>query len=175
MYICLKTEKQEVMASMLGRNVAVCALEEVSRNCCWGGYSWYSTGEDSGLDLFCPDDITIAAGETKIIDLGIKAEAFTLGGTGCVPPQPAAFYIYPRSSISKTPLRLANSVGIIDAGYRGNLMLALDNIKNVDYTIKSGQRLAQICSPDLKPITWCFTDELSKTARGKGGFGSTGQ
>ena len=49
------------------------------------------------------------------------------------------------------------------------------DVQNVDYTIKSGQRLAQICSPDLKPITWCFMDELSQTARGEGGFGSTGQ
>ena len=138
-----------------------------------------TTAPDSGLDLPCPESVTIGAGETKIIDLGVKAEAFMYRmshGISAPTKVPCAFYIYPRSSISKTPLRLANSVGIIDSGYRGNLMLALDNIKNVDYTIEAGQRLAQLCSPDLKPIRFSFTREkLSKTTRGAGGFGSTGK
>jgi len=138
-----------------------------------------TTAPDSGLDLPCPESVTIAAGETKIIDLGVKAEAFTYRiphGISAPTKIPCAFYIFPRSSISKTPLRLANSVGVIDSGYRGNLMLALDNIKNVDYTIEAGQRLAQICSPNLNPIRYQFVnEELSKTARGAGGFGSTGK
>ena len=138
-----------------------------------------TTAPDSGLDLPCPEAVTIAAGETKIIDLGVKTEAFIYRmshGISAPTKVPCAYYIFPRSSISKTPLRLANSVGIIDSGYRGNLMLALDNIKNVDYTIEAGQRLAQLCSPDLKPIRFSFTREkLSKTTRGAGGFGSTGK
>jgi dUTP pyrophosphatase len=138
-----------------------------------------TTAPDSGLDLPCPETITIPAGETKIIDLGVKAEAFIYRmshGISAPTKVPCAYYIFPRSSISKTPLRLANSVGIIDSGYRGNLMLALDNIKNVDYTIEAGQRLAQLCSHDLKPIRFSFTREkLSKTTRGAGGFGSTGK
>jgi len=138
-----------------------------------------TTAPDSGLDLPCPESVTIKAGETKIIDLGVKAEAYMLRvphGISAPTKMPCAFYIFPRSSISKTPLRLANSVGIIDSGYRGNLMLALDNIKNEDYTIEAGQRLAQICSPDLHPIRFQFVEKgLSKTARGAGGFGSTGK
>lgn len=144
-----------------------------------GQHIFSTTAPDSGLDLPCPETIIIRAGETKIIDLGVKAEAFTYSvsyGISAARSKPAAYYIYPRSSISKTPLRLANSVGIIDSGYRGNLMLALDNIKNTDYTIEAGQRLAQLCSHDLKPINFRFVcSKLSKTTRGSGGFGSTGK
>ena len=93
---------------------------------------------DAGFDLYCPQEVTIQPGETVRVDMGIACEA-------TYKDNPTAFYIYPRSSISKTPLRLANSVGIVDSGYRGNLMLALDNIKQVPYTIRKGQRLAQIC------------------------------
>jgi len=146
-----------------------------------GQHIFSTTAPDSGLDLPCPETITIPAGETRIIDLGVRAEAFTycsLLASSAAKAKPSAYYIYPRSSISKTPLRLANSVGIIDSGYRGNLMLALDNIKNVDYTIEAGQRLAQLCSHDLKSISFRFvghSSKLSKTPRGAGGFGSTGK
>ena len=122
---------------------------------------------DSGFDLFCPENKIVQPGETIWVDLGIACEAFHKG-------QPTGFLIYPRSSISKTPLRLANSVGVVDSGYRGNLILALDNIKSTPYTIQKGQRLAQICSPKLDPIWFDIVETLSDTKRGKGGFGSTG-
>ena len=84
------------------------------------------------------------------------------------------YYLYPRSSIYKTPLRLSNSVGIIDAGYRGNIMACVDNHGSEDYTIKKGTRLFQICSPDLKELKFKLSNTLSETSRGEGGFGSTG-
>ena len=80
----------------------------------------------------------------------------------------------PRSSISKTPIRLCNSIGLIDAGYRGEIMAAVDNIKQEDYTINSGQRLFQIVAMDGSPLSFELVDELSSTSRGAGGFGSTG-
>ena len=80
----------------------------------------------------------------------------------------------PRSSISKTPIRLCNSVGLIDAGYRGEIMAAVDNIKQEDYTISAGQRLFQIVAMDGSPLSFELVDELSTTSRGAGGFGSTG-
>ena len=122
---------------------------------------------DSGLDLYCPDTITIEPGEFKKIDLGIKCEAFKDNNKN------TSYYLYPRSSITKTPLRLSNSVGIIDAGYRGNIIACVDNIKNESYTIEQGDRLFQICSPDLSEITFELVNELSDTSRGEGGFGST--
>ena len=76
------------------------------------------------------------------------------------------------------PLRLANSVGIIDAGYRGNLMAVFDNISNLDYNVDLHQRLVQICTSTLEPfMVSVHTDqsELDSTSRGSGGFGSTGK
>ena len=86
---------------------------------------------------------------------------------------PVSYYLYPRSSITKTPLRLANSVGIIDAGYRGNIIACVDNIKNGEYIIEAGSRLFQICSSDLSPISIEIVNSLPETSRGIGGFGST--
>ena len=130
-------------------------------------HSHYHEG-DSGLDLYCPQDIVVKPGETVKIDLKIQCEALNLGETDNV-----SYYLYPRSSIVNTPLRLANSVGIIDAGYRGNIMAYVDNIKTEEYRIEAGTRLFQICSPDLSPLTFELVNQLSDTTRGTGGFGST--
>jgi len=129
-------------------------------------HSHYHEG-DSGLDLFCPTDILVKAGETVKIDLQIQCEALKDNQKN------VSYYLYPRSSIVKTPLRLANSVGIIDAGYRGNIMAFVDNIKTEDYIVEQGTRLFQICSGDLSPLTFEVVNSLSDTSRGQGGFGST--
>ena len=132
-------------------------------------HSHYNQG-DSGLDLFFPEDITINPEARSVqIDLQIQCEALTKVGDNSL-----SFYLYPRSSISKTPLRMANSVGIIDSGYRGNLIVALDHLGDEPFTIQKGTRLFQICSPTLEPIHLQVTDTLSTTDRGNGGFGSTG-
>jgi dUTPase len=94
------------------------------------------------------------------------------------------FYLDPRSSISKTKLRLANSRGIIDAGYRGNLIGMFDvvntnpiELPDADYSIKKYDCLLQICAPGLVPIFVEIVDKVedlgSNTERGEGGFGST--
>lgn len=131
----------------------------------YNNHSTYHEG-DSGLDLFFPEEVNIGPRETKLINLHIKCEAL-------VGDRNVSYYLYPRSSISKTPLRMSNSVGIIDAGYRGNLMVSLDNISDEPFLIEKGQRLFQICSPTLDSITMELTDSLSDTSRGEGGFGST--
>ena len=82
-------------------------------------HSTYHPG-DSGLDLFMPEDVTIKAGETRIISLQIKCAATESGA-------PTSYLLFPRSSIAKTPLRLSNSIGLIDSGYRGDIKVALDN------------------------------------------------
>lgn len=124
---------------------------------------------DAGLDLYCPGDLTIPPHETGKIDLKIQCEGLSDNSDRNI-----CYYLYPRSSISKTPLRLANSVGIIDAGYRGNLMAVVDNISDEAYHIQKGQRLFQICGPCLEPIHLKLVEELSDSERGNGGFGSTG-
>jgi len=97
------------------------------------------------------------------------------------------YYIYPRSSLSKTQLRLANSTGIIDAGYRGQLIGMFDCINNnhnrweqmFDWYEKEYTRLLQICAPSLVPIFVEVVDTFEElgpsTARGEGGIGSTGK
>ena len=129
---------------------------------------------DSGFDLYFPESLEIPNMEDKacLINLKIKCEMIT------EKYEPLPYYIYPRSSISKTPLMLANHVGIIDTGYRGNLMTAVRNLSNENnYTIEKHSRLFQICSGDLKPFFVIIVDkeDLSRTERNEGGFGSTGK
>ena len=119
---------------------------------------------DAGLDLYVLQDDTFKAGETKKIKLGISCE--NQDGKG--------YFLFPRSSISKTPLRMANSIGLIDAGYRGEIMAVCDNIKDYYFSIKKGDRLFQLVSSDLSDIEFSIVDKLSDTTRGAGGFGSTG-
>jgi dUTP pyrophosphatase len=91
---------------------------------------------------------------------------------------PTGFNVHPRSSISKTPLMLANHTGIIDMGYRGYLIAALRllPLTHASYTVEKNTRLVQICHPSLYPIYVNIVneDELTTTTRGSGGFGSTG-
>lgn len=130
-------------------------------------------GDDAGLDLFTLEDIIIKPYETVFIDFGIKCEMLDEQNEN------EAYYLYPRSSISKTPLIMANSVGIIDKGYRGNIKGAIryipikkESIEN--YTIKKGTRLFQICSSSLKSFHIEIVNELSESERGIKGFGSSG-
>jgi dUTPase len=97
------------------------------------------------------------------------------------------YYMYPRSSLSKTHLRLANSTGIIDAGYRGHLigmfdvvnMPGIDHERDADCIGDKYDRYLQICAPGLVPIVVQVVDSMEalgeETTRGGGGFGSTGR
>jgi dUTP pyrophosphatase len=122
---------------------------------------------DSGFDLFLPEEYQLQSGVSKI-DYEVKAAMYE-------DEVPCAFCVYSRSSIYKTPLRMTNCVGIIDSGYRGNLCSMFDVSSEVG--LKRGQRLVQICSPDLKPFKVnlvSVVEELGQTVRGELGFGSTG-
>ncbi len=120
---------------------------------------------DAGLDLFVIDPILIKPGETALIHFQLSCET----------SEGRPYYLMPRSSISKTPLRMANSIGLIDGGYRGEIMAAVDNIKQKDYLVEAGQRLFQLVAMDGAPISFRLVEELSSTSRGSGGFGSTGK
>ena len=94
---------------------------------------------------------------------------------------PVGYYMYPRSSTgTKTPLRLANSVGIIDSGYRGNYIAVFDNSSDAMFTVEKMQRLVQICPPNMTypmrvELVENDADLSMNTGRGEGGFGSTGK
>lgn len=132
-----------------------------------------STRFDSGLDVLCPNDMIVPPKAISYkIPLGIKCQ-----------PQyndniPRGYFVLPRSSMgSKTPLRQSNSIGLIDYGYRGELMLVVDNLSDKEYKIEKNARLCQIVSYDASPITVHTVnspDEFKESKRGEGGFGSTG-
>lgn len=125
---------------------------------------------DSGFDIMMPGS-SLTRG-LHFLHTGITVAA--VDAHGKVMPS----LLIPRSSISKTPLRLANSIGLLDSGYRGEVLAAVDVFE--PYDIKHGQRLFQICQHNFLP--WnniCFVesvDQLPKATdtRGGGGFGSTG-
>jgi dUTP pyrophosphatase len=143
-------------------------------------HSTYHEG-DSGLDLFIIEDQVIPAGKTKIVDLGIccqlrKQTDFSPIFDKYMGEKYFSYNMYPRSSISKTPLRLANSVGLCDAAYIGPLKAALHNTDIVnDFAIKKGERYVQLAYPNLEEVSFELVDELRDTTRGDGGFGSTGK
>lgn len=84
--------------------------------------------------------------------------------------------IFPRSSTgAKTPLRLSNSVGIIDSGYRGDLGVLFDNTSENDYEINAGDRIAQLMVMPTYKFKAKVVNELETTDRGEGGFGSSGK
>ena len=126
---------------------------------------------DAGFNLYAAEDISY----------GKDARAVTFDtGVICAMTKDnnhhdfIAFTVEPRSSICKTPLRMSNGRGIIDAGYRGHLLIKCDAYD--DFTMKQGTSYFQILSPTLEPfiIRQVHPEELGSTVRGTGGFGSTG-
>lgn len=128
----------------------------------------YGSAEAAGADLYaCLEaDVTIQPGKTVFIPTGIAMEV----------PKGYAGLIYARSSLgSKRGLAPANKVGVIDSDYRGEVMVALHNHGTEPQIIAHGERIAQLLiTPVLAPAfeEW---DDLTDTARGTGGFGSTGK
>lgn len=137
---------------------------------------------DAGFDIFNPTKQIFNVSQiSKVnkIDHNIICSAKMLTRTNS---WYTGYYMYPRSSISKTKLRLANSIGIIDSGYRGHLMGMFDLInldENDEYVVEKYDRLLQICAPDLAPIVVEVVNTMEElgiqTERGDGGFGSTGR
>jgi dUTP pyrophosphatase len=135
---------------------------------------------NAGFDVFIPKEISFEKEITsKFIDLEIKTEMLYHENSlfkNC------GYNMHPRSSISKTPLMLANHTGIVDSGYRGSLIGAFRWLKTpndndaTSYNLEKHTRLLQICHPSLCRIIVCLVEEseLSTTERGEGGFGSTG-
>lgn len=126
--------------------------------------------DDAGWDLRFPEDVTIEARETKRLHLGLAVACYA----DSEHLAPAACTMIPRSSIVNTPLRMANSIGLIDAGYRGELLAVVDNCSDEPYEVKRGSRLFQLVGRSLLPFQWGAVEQLPDTERGEEGFGSTG-
>ena len=134
-----------------------------------------ATHIDSGFDLFVPSTTVIQPGKIALIDMKVRCAVY-IGSE----LKPSPYCLYPRSSVCKRGIMLANSVGIIDSGYRGNLMGMFDvqQTDNSSYILDKNTRLVQICAPNLMPIRAVLVDsidDLGITERGAGGFGSTGK
>lgn len=127
---------------------------------------------NSGFDLFFPKNTMIPVGpKCEMVSMNVRCEMTNEDGTN-IP-----YFMFPRSSFSKTPLILANHTGIIDSGYRGDLIGAFRNLDTEPYQVEKNTRLLQVCHPYLSPLYVVLVDvsELSNTSRGEGGFGSTGK
>ena len=127
----------------------------------------YGSEFAAGADLYAVTDgeVAIQPGETKLVHTGLAMEI----------PEGYAGLIYARSGLaSKRGLAPANKVGVIDADYRGEVMVALHNHSNVEQKISHGERIAQLVVAPFLKASFTETEALSDTVRGVGGFGSTG-
>ena len=138
----------------------------------YANHSTFHAG-DAGIDLFCVEHITVPPRAISVkVPLGICVEALNFDSFH--QSMSSSLYLYPRSSTGlKTPIRLSNSVGIIDAGYRGHLMAIVDNVSDEPFLLKKGERYFQLCGPALQSLNIELATELSNTSRGTNGFGST--
>ena len=130
--------------------------------------------KDSGFDLYC-DNEYIVTKQSQFLKFGIISACAIKTGSNLVN---RAYWLMPRSSISKTNIICSNSMGLIDSGYRGNIMGAVRLVGDTDAeAIGFKTRLFQLVSGSAKPWSKiCIVDELPKpnSDRGTGGFGSTG-
>lgn len=127
----------------------------------------YQTSGSCGIDLYCSndEDIIIEPGDMKKINTDLRLEI------------PEGFFgaVYPRSSTGvKRHLMLANTVGIIDSDYRGEIMIFMYNYGNNPQVIKKGDRIAQLVIQPYERCELIKVDSLEETDRGESGFGSTG-
>lgn len=127
----------------------------------------YAHETDTGADLSALETVVVPAHS-----IGNKIRT----GIRIALPENWTAYIVPRSSIgAKTPLRLSNSIGVIDSDYRGELGILYDNISDSDYTINAGERIAQLIVMPAYHFKAQVVDILPETERSEGGFGSTGK
>lgn len=169
-------------------NTLICQTNELSD----GLYDWDDEGrissgiEDSGINLKFVQDYTIPAHALGFkINFNVACEPVSArsqftSDDGQVETRyftaHHGYWLIPRSSIGKTPLRQSNHVGLIDEGYRGHIMVKVDNLSDQEFTVKKGDSLFQLVLPNLfSDWTLQKVDQLNSTERGSGCFGSTGK
>lgn len=124
----------------------------------------HGPGEDAGMDLCAVADVTLAPGEAGAVATGIAVE---------LPPGYEG-QIRPRSGLAlKHAVTVANAPGTIDPGYRGEVKVLLINLGRAPYRVSAGDRIAQLVVAPYAAVAWDERD-LQDSARGAGGFGSSG-
>lgn len=122
---------------------------------------------DAGLDLRAAETADLAPGERASIATGIAIEV----------PEGHAGLVLPRSGLAaEHGIALVNSPGLIDSGYRGEVrVLLLNTDRERPFTVRAGERIAQLLVTPYAPVEAVEASELAASARGSGGFGSTGR
>ena len=121
---------------------------------------------DAGLDLYALEDVVLAPGERRALRTGVAVEV----------PDGQAGLVLPRSGLAASHgITLVNAPGLIDSGYRGELfVIALNTDAERPYEFMAGGRIAQLVLVDIRLAEVLEVEELSGSARGDGGLGSTG-
>ena len=129
----------------------------------------YATSGAAGMDLYAciEEPVTLAPGKLLMIPTGIAIE---------LPSKDLAAFIHARSGLGvKHGICLSNGVGVVDSDYRGEVCVGLCNVSDRAYTIEPFERVAQMVIAPVAVMEIEEAEELSDTARGEGGFGSTGR
>lgn len=124
----------------------------------------YAHEGDAGLDLRAVEDIEIEPGASAMVRTGLRAEV----PHGCVG------LVFPRSGLGSKGITLRNAVGVIDSGYRGEVLAELWNTTDEPFEVHRGDRVCQLVVMPYCPCTVEESDELSDSERGTDGYGSTG-
>lgn len=128
----------------------------------------YGSDQAAGFDIYAAEDAIVWNGESTLVRTGLAMQA--TAGT--------AIFIYARSGMAtKHGIRPANAVGVVDADYRGEVLVSLTCDRETDsgFIIKAGDRIAQGVVTKVERIVFNTVEQLSATARGTGGFGSSGK
>jgi dUTP pyrophosphatase len=128
----------------------------------------YATEGDAGVDLVAREGVVLAPGGGR---------ALVPTGIAVAIPQGYAGFVQPRSGLAlKHGVTCLNTPGLIDSGYRGELKVLLVNTDPVEaFAVRRGERIAQLVIQRVEHVTFVVRDELPPSARGEGGFGSTGR
>lgn len=123
----------------------------------------YETIGSAGMDLSCLEDIILKPGETMLVPTGLAMEI----------PRGYEGQVRSRSGLALNGVVVANSPGTIDSDYRGEVRVILRNVTGDYVALGAGTRIAQLVIAPVVPVIWEEAEDLSKTERGDGGFGST--
>lgn len=125
---------------------------------------------NAGFDLYVPNTI-IVPGEAISFKIGLKVKI-----SAYIDNELSSYKIYPRSSMgAKTPLRLCNSIGLVDCEYTGELFIFVDNMSVHEYKINMNERLVQLVGPNNEMFDYELVEKLEETNRGENGIGSSGK
>lgn len=125
----------------------------------------YATDGAAGMDVLAAEEVTLAPGARHAVATGL---AFAI-------PHGFEIQVRPRSGLAlKHGIGVLNSPGTVDSDYRGEVKVILANHGDQPFKVRRGDRIAQLVLAPVTRASWLHVDELDETARGEGGFGSTG-